>query len=74
MSTQLEPMASLLIPCHQPVPQHLHQLSPLQLSPLQDRLDDVRSEAGERQDSRRGTPSPSLGQPDAKGIPIDRRS
>jgi hypothetical protein len=43
------PGAALLLPTQRSVPQHLGEPEPLRLPPVEDRLDDVRREAGERQ-------------------------
>jgi hypothetical protein len=45
------PTAPVLIPIQRPVPKHLSQPQPLRLPPVEDGLDDVRREAGERQES-----------------------
>ena len=44
------PGAPLLLPRKRPIPQHLSQPQPLRLPPVQDRLHDVRRQAGERQE------------------------
>jgi hypothetical protein len=43
------PNAALVIPGQRPVPKHLSKPQPLGLSPVQDRLDDVRRQARERE-------------------------
>jgi hypothetical protein len=41
---------ALLIPIQRRVPQHLGEPEPLRLPSVEDRLDDVRRQAGERQE------------------------
>jgi hypothetical protein len=45
-------MATLVIPCERSVPQHLSQPQPLRLPSVENRLGDVRREAGERQEGQ----------------------
>ena len=40
----------MLIPSQRPIPQHLSQPEPLRLPAVENRLDDIRREAGERQE------------------------
>jgi hypothetical protein len=42
-------VASLLLPLHRPIPQHLGKPESLRLPSVQDRFHDVRRETGERQ-------------------------
>ena len=44
-------MAPLLFPAQRPIPQHLGKPKPLGLPSLEDRLDDIRRQARERQEA-----------------------
>ena len=42
---------ALLLPAERPVPEHLGQPQPLWLPPIEDRLDDIWRQAGEREET-----------------------
>jgi len=49
-SVEESPSASLLLPVHRPVPQHVSKPKSLRLASIEDRLDDVGRKAGEREE------------------------